>query len=104
MANELVYKDFLVDNAGDLVIENGRFKVGPSLQQEVKTIMLSKPGDWKQQPLIGVNITPYYNAPFSVTGRNTLARRIRLHLELDGIKVGKIDMASFSNIKMDIKR
>jgi hypothetical protein len=104
MADNTVYSDFLVDDNGAFIIENGTFKTGPSLQKESKTIINRHQGDCKEFPLIGCNLSDNFSAPFTLKGRNSLAGRIRKQHEMDGIKVFQLDIKSFRDIKLSIKR
>ena len=76
-----IYKDFLLDDDGDLAIANGDFKVGKSDQQHVEDIIESYSGWWKEFPLLGVGVQNYLNS----TGNNQqLARNIIVQLVSDG--------------------
>ena len=54
--------DFLEDEDGDLIIENGDFKIGDATLQHVKDILVAAPGHYKQSPAIGADIQQIINA------------------------------------------
>lgn len=49
-------QDYLLDDDGDLLIQNGDFVSGPSDDQHVYDVLQSFPGEWKQFPLTGAGI------------------------------------------------
>lgn len=65
-------------------ILNGDFNVSFSDEQHVQLLLLSKPGDFKFDPLLGIDITQEFNATLSPTRVQELERKIRLNLEADG--------------------
>lgn len=85
--------DLLTDNSGDLLIDHGDFSVGESDGQHIEDILLGFPGDYKQYPLIGVNLASYLSAPNSPEVINRLRRSIQLQLESDNYRVDYLDMS-----------
>jgi hypothetical protein len=49
--------DWLTDNEGNYLIKDGDFMIGPSEQQEVAEILESHPGEFKEDPIIGCELT-----------------------------------------------
>lgn len=78
------FMDFLLDDDGDLLIEDGDFAVGVSTDQEIEDIMASAPGWWKQYPLLGVNINSYAGSPGM---DQQLQRLAELQLKSDGLQL-----------------
>lgn len=79
-----VFKDFLLDDGGDLLIQNGDFAIGRSDQQHVQDIINSYPGWWKQYPNVGVGVMNYLN---SSGQQQKLQRNIIIQLQSDGYVV-----------------
>ena len=48
--------DICMNDDFDLLIENGDFKIENSLEKEVKILLLSTPGNFKNAPLLGCDI------------------------------------------------
>lgn len=81
-------QDFLTGSDGDLIIgADGDFVVGLSDGQHIEAILIAAPGDYKQSPLLGVNIQSFLNSPATA---NTLRRAIQLQLESDGYSITDI--------------
>ncbi|CAN5437071.1 hypothetical protein BH09BAC1_BH09BAC1_05020 [soil metagenome] len=97
-------KDILLDSDGDLLIREGDFVVGPSDDQHVLDILMSAPGDWRQSPLVGVNIITFLNAPMDGTQRNALRQKIALQLQLDGIRISEMDLMDLNNVTIKVDR
>ena len=84
MANNV---DYLSDENGDLIIENGDFKKGDSTEQEVIRVLRLNQGNLTQDPLLGPNLIQLENQ----RARNEDFRRLAsLHLERDGKDFNKI--------------
>lgn len=74
-------QDLLLDENDDLIIENGDFKIGESLTQEVGLIIRMNQGELKADPLLGANIIRMIN---SSVNDDELQTKIKLHLQRDG--------------------
>ena len=73
--------DILLDDNGDLPIEDNNFTIGYSDQQHVKDCLVSFPGEWKQNPQNGVGISAYYK---SRVDELKVLQKIRQQLGSDG--------------------
>jgi hypothetical protein len=93
--------DILLDESYDLQIANGDFVIGDSEAQHVELLLMATKGDFRQHPYVGVGIRKYINAPGA---GNELAREIGIQLELDGYKVGALDVSDLSNLQIDAER
>lgn len=91
--------DILIDNTGDLNILNGDFNVGYSDEQHIEHVLLTSKGHYKQNPLIGVGIENYINAPLSLITKQTIEREISLQLKYD--KATNIEV-SYNNDKLTV--
>lgn len=49
-------QDILLDDTGDIIIENGDLKIGESLAQEVQNIITLAPGQLRTDGYLGVDI------------------------------------------------
>lgn len=74
-------KGVLIDNEGELVVENNSLKIGNSTIQEVSMICMMNQGEWKFEPLLGANLVHYVKTNVS---RFDIQNRIKTHLQLDG--------------------
>lgn len=79
-------QDILIDEDNDLIVVDGDFKIEDSIEQHQKCILLAAPGDYKQKPIMGVNIFHWLNDERP----EDMMREIRLQLSDDGMKVKKI--------------
>lgn len=79
--------DFIVDNDGELLIENGDFAIGLSDEQHIADILVAYPGEFKEFPMLGVNIGKAING--SLDGE--IKKEIRLQLVADGFNVSAIE-------------
>jgi len=81
--------DILLDNDNDLKIINCDFSVGNSFEQEVKIILSIVKGELKSDPVLGVDLIKNINSFISEIG---LKQKIRLNLQRDNKKTGKISI------------
>ena len=51
------WKDVLLDSTGDAAVMNGDLVTGYSFNQESAIITYGVPGNWKQDPIIGADIS-----------------------------------------------
>jgi len=78
--------DYLTDDNGDLIIENGDFKKGDATLQHIRDILIAAPGHYRQFPFIGADIGQMINGELDVE----MKRQIRIHLTFDGYIVNQI--------------
>lgn len=90
-------QDIMLDDDGDLLIENGDFVIGKSKQQEINSILKLAPGNLKSDPLLGPGIMTMINKVIDV---DRIKQRIGLALKRDdkndvkvSIKNGVINIA-----------
>jgi hypothetical protein len=81
-------KDFLLDEHGDLLIENGDFVIGESNHQHIELLLTSMPGDWKAHPETGVGLALAQNGIID----GFLKRTIAVQLEADGFKLENLEI------------
>lgn len=94
-------QDILVNSSDELIIEKEDFKIGASTEQHIRHIIMSEKGWWKFAPLVGFGVLHRLNAPLTIAVRNDVKREMKIQLELDGMTVHSIDVASWQNLKVD---
>jgi hypothetical protein len=72
-------QDFLIDEDGDLVIENDTLKVGQSDDQHVKLLLETYRGNWTQYPNVGLGLGRFLNGQLGGAFR----REFKLQLAAD---------------------
>jgi len=78
--------DFLLDDEFDFDWSSGDFEVIESSQEHLAAILDSVSNDYKQDPLIGVNLPSYVNGPLNSSVID-LKRIISDNMRRDGFKV-----------------
>lgn len=78
--------DYITNEAGDLIIENGDFKKGNATSQHIRNILQAAPGHYRQYPVIGADINQVVNIGLD----DSIKKQIRYHLKLDGYEVKDI--------------
>ncbi len=73
--------DILLDEDGDLLIVNGDFVIGESIDQEVGLILQSNKGEYKEFPTFGLNLIELINSNTSEVELNQL---LKIELKKDG--------------------
>lgn len=74
-------KDIILTEHNDLQILNGDFVISESDMQEIGLILQSSQGEFKNEPLIGANLTTMIRG---VENKEKIQRHISVQLELDG--------------------
>lgn len=89
-------KGILLDDSGDLTIQNKSLVVGNSAIQEVSIILQMNQGESKFDPLLGANLI---NLIKTNTSRFEIENRVKTHLALDGKEYDKIKHLIKTTIK-----
>lgn len=76
-------KDFLIDENGDWMTADGDFVTGESDAQHQLLLLTSMPGDWKENPKLGIDAEAYINTE-DIAG---LLSQIKKDFEADGMTV-----------------
>jgi hypothetical protein len=92
-------QDIMIDSTGDLVIDNGDFKIGKSDGQHIECILRSSEGHFKEFPLCGADIQSAINGIIDGAYR----KKVRLQLVRDGYKVKTVDYTN-SILSIDATR
>lgn len=80
MAREMM--DYLLDENGDLRIENGDFVVGESTYMHQRKLLKTAPGEYKANPTIGVDAESYIDGK-----KGNISRAITQQFMQDGMEV-----------------
>ena len=89
-------KDILLSDDFDLLIKDGDLAVGESGGQNIKLVLLSHKGNWKQTPWLGVGLDGFLLEDATNT---EIKQEIRKQLRADGAKVRAI---RYRNGELDI--
>lgn len=92
-------QDFLMDAAGNLRIENGDFVIGDATDQNIKEILSSHKGEYKEYPEIGVGIEDMLNED----DYNEMLVEAKKNLEYDGMTVEELRFLEDGNLIVDAK-
>lgn len=79
-----VWNDILVDDDGDQVFENGDYKVGNAIDQDVDTILGLSPGQWASDPVMGPSLIRMMKSSLPV---DRIRKAIKLNLKRDSKNV-----------------
>lgn len=82
-----MFTDFLLDENGDLLIQNGDLVVGPSDNQHIDDIISSFAGFFKENPNLGVGI----NQDIKSQNGKGIVNTILQQLQSDGYQVPSVD-------------
>lgn len=81
-------QDILLDTDHLPQIANGDFVCGDSDDQHVELLLMATPGQFKENPLVGVGLQKYINKPTTTSVQ--MKRNITVGLAADGYKVTKL--------------
>src|SRR5690348_8121762 len=90
--------DFLSDDTGDAVIENGDLKIAESTLQHQHDLLLANKGEYRQNPTIGVGLNKFIDDNFSPAD---FKKAVTSEFENDGMRVKKIEADNPEEIKID---
>lgn len=93
-------KDILLDENGDLKIENGDLVIGDSSQQEIEQLVTGFKGEFKEFPIMGVGISKFLKTRGALTAA---VKEIKIQLKSDGFNVNTVKIQD-QNIFIDAKR
>lgn len=89
-------QDYILNDAGDLKIQNGDFVFGNVTDQNQKLLLLAEPGELLHAPLRGVGLRSYQDDE----NPQQMVRNIRKEFVQDGMKVKSIEITK-GNLEID---
>jgi hypothetical protein len=97
--------DLLLTADYDLAFtEAGDLAAGESDGQHIGLLLLSSPGDWRADPLVGVGLRQYQNAPLGPAETAALQREVSIQLLRDGYQVLEIDLSNLAAARLNAVR
>lgn len=96
--------DYLLDDDGDLRIEDGDLVVGYSDHQHAKDILLASPGHWRQWPTLGVNYQSYVNADVTGETINEFRKAVELNFTIDKLRIIEMNVPNFKDFTIKVDR
>lgn len=90
--------DILLDENLDLKIENGDFATGESTEQHQQLLLLTKKGDWREWPVVGVGLVSWLKDD---QDNGDLRGEIKREFEKDGMQVKSIKFDQDGNIDIN---
>jgi len=91
-------EDVLLDTNYDASVQNGDFAIGESTRQHQQLLLVTQPGEWKQNPTIGIGIENFLLDDGNLS--RDLTAEVRRQFEDDGMTVNKI---AFDGQKLTIE-
>ncbi len=76
-------RDYVLNEQGDLKIENGDFVFGDATRDNERLMLLAEKGEWKHSPLSGVGIRSFLDDEHPTE----FEREVRRQFGRDGAKV-----------------
>lgn len=92
-------KDILLDDTGDLLIQDGDFVIGNADNQHQLDIITATKGEFKEFPEIGVGI----EAMLSDDDFVEFLIEAKKNLEYDGMEINNIEFTNDGKLKIDGK-
>ena len=90
-------QDLILDQDGDLKIQNGDFAIGESTIQHQHHIIIANKGEYKEHPEVGVGIG---DAILTERPKRILTE-IKRNLEYDGMRVKQVRFEDDQSITID---
>lgn len=91
--------DILLDNSGDLLFENGDFKIGFSDDQHQKHIVIANKGEYKGFPELGVGIVQM----LSDDEYTEMLIEVKKNLQYDGMTINNVKIDETGKLNIDGK-
>lgn len=89
--------DLLLTADYDLAFtEAGDVAVGESDGQHLALLQLTNQGEWREDPLVGIGLQRYLNAPYGPVQVAALQREYTIQLTRDGYQVLELNLSDLS--------
>jgi hypothetical protein len=82
----------------DLLVSDGDLVVAASRDQHASLLLAFSQGHLRKDPLAGVNLPAWLNAPATLETRNALAARLLRQMAVDGLGPGLVEVDVDYNI------
>ncbi len=97
--------DILLDADYDLAFTSaGDLAVGESDGQHLSLLLLTNPGEWRADPLVGVGLRQYQSGPLGPAETAALQRVVAVQLERDGYQVLENDLSNLAAARLNAVR
>ena len=97
--------DLLLDENYDLALTpDGDLALGESDGQHLGLLLLTAPGEWRADPLVGVGLRRYQSAPYGPAQTQALQREVAVQLERDGYQVLENDLSNLGATRLNAVR
>ena len=83
---------------------DGDIAVGDSDGQHLNLLLLTSPGEWRADPVVGVGLRRYQNAPLGPAETAALQREVAVQLERDGYQVLENDLSNLAAARLNAIR
>ena len=91
--------DIQVSIENDLLFADGDLLVSEASEQQVQNILQAAPGQFRNSPLVGLDVTSLQNA---TVNRESLKGEIKLQLSSDGFNVRQVRIADTPKLTVEI--
>ena len=96
--------DLLLAADYDLAFADGDIAVGASDGQHLNLLLLTSPGEWKADPVAGIGLRRYQNAPLGAAETAALQREVTIQLTRDGYQLLALDLSDLSAATLNAVR
>lgn len=97
--------DLLLTADYDLAFtEAGDLAVGASDSQHLGLLLLTAQGEWRADPLVGIGLRQYQNAPLGPAETAGLQREVAIQLTRDGYQVLENDLSNLAAARLNAVR
>lgn len=93
--------DIILGDEFDPVIENGDFKADSSEEQEIRLLLTSNKGEYRQNPTVGADIVKLNHSLFYPEALN---KAIRQTLKIDGFDTIDVEISSSNDVRVNAFR
>lgn len=93
-------KDILLDADGDIIIENGDFKIGDSDYQHLQDNIEAQKGWFRESSHLGCAVLNKLNSAID----SAFLQTIRINLEADGYKVEEISISKEGELLINAEK
>lgn len=90
-------RDYLQTENGDLSVVDGVFQFGEATEKHMRDILLSRPGDIRTTPTLGVGVFDFLDDDDS----DDLRAAVRRNFAFDGIEVVTIELLNNGELKVN---